>query len=185
MKSGLFMLAGCFSCNLLSHGQADSIPRHIYLKTVITDIRSQSHQGYFNSITDSAVEFSAVKSLTYAYPIGSPNLSRIAVPDIESVSVKRRGSAGRGAGFGALIGAGLGTLIGYATYKNPAPNNTWDLGPGFDALGGACIGALSGSAIGLTIGLTAKKTFIIKGRQDKYRYMQSKLRQRLIRTMAR
>lgn len=179
MKSRLVILVGCISCNLFSYGKTDSIPRHIYLKTIITDIRGQLYQGYLNAITDSAVEFTSDKSLTYTYPIGSPYVSRIAIPDIERISFKRRHSAIRGAGFGGWAGAAVGAMIGYSGYKEPLPYVWLDFGPGLDAFAGGFLGALSGGAIGLVIGLTAQKTFVINGEDEKYRLMQDNLHRRL------
>ncbi len=96
---------------------------------------------------------------------------------IKSVRVGRSKQAGKGLAIGVLAGSVGGALIGYATYDD-SPNDWFDFGPGFNALGGAIIGTLIGGLTGLVVTL-APARYTIDGNRNNYKAMQLKFYKRL------
>jgi hypothetical protein len=96
--------------------------------------------------------------------------------NISQVTIKRKGSVGRGILIGSLSGMFVGGVIGYISYK---PVNCegailcFDFGPGTDAAAGASVGTLAGAAIGAIVGSLAKKTWTIGGKKNQFNAMKT------------
>ena len=81
--------------------------------------------------------------------------------EILAISIRRKGSVGRGAAIGAGTGAVVGALVGVASYEPPhCPPGPWfcvDFGPGIEAAGGAMLGIVVGSLVGGMVGSGSKE----------------------------
>lgn len=175
----VFTLA--FSLLFLIAISSDSIPlRRISYKTELVTVDGEIQKGYLSHLNDSTFYISDVPVL-----FGSPdqrNKNRFSYPVIAQVSLRPKGSVGRGILFGALGGAAIGALIGLVTYQEPdCELGSWvciDFGPGFSALGGGIIGTFGGGLIGGIAGASAKKTFSIGGKKEKFDAMKMSVLER-------
>lgn len=143
-------------------------------------MEGEIHKGYLSHLNDSTFYISVVPVL-----FGAPdqrNKNRFSYPAIAQVILKRKGNVGKGILLGTLSGAAIGAIIGLVTYQEPdCGPGTWfclDFGPGFSALGGGIIGAFGGGLIGGIAGASAKKTFSIGGKKEKYDAMKMSVLER-------
>ena len=103
----------------------------------------------------------------------NPSYKTYNYTDLEKISVWRYKSNRRRSGYWALIGVGAGALIGLVTY-NGNKTDTYNLGVGASAIGGALLGGLSGVIIGVIIG-PPKLKFNINGNKTKFNDMRNRV----------
>jgi hypothetical protein len=102
-------------------------------------------------------------------------------PNIEYVTMKRKGSLGRGMLFGGLIGIGGGILAGFIEGDDPPCEGwfCWDYTAGEKAtIYGVGFG-LIGIVAGAVIGTVARKKFIIGGSRQKFQEMKPTVLQKV------
>jgi len=123
----------------------------------------------------------------------------IPAENIRSFSLRRKNSALRGALIGFGIGAVAGIVIGLASgddpvmeYPDPATdplglgtfgtalNNAFAMTAEEKAIGGGIGLGATGAIIGTIIGAVAKKKFIIGGKKEKFRDLQSEIMMKLV-----
>ena len=141
-------------------------------------------KGYLININDSAV-FLSKKPLPLNFNIPyTETASTINYSSISSISLKRKGSVGRGALFGALSGFALGTIIAVADGDDPyippeqdffGIGNAFRLNTGEKIFVYGLSSATSGVLIGLVVGALTKKKFTINGQKEGLKRMRTKL----------
>ena len=119
-------------------------------------------KGWLLSVTDSSVNVLIT---------GRPDRDTAVVfRDIDRVSVRRKGSPGKGFVVGFSAGTVVGGLVGYASYSPPDCDGSFfcfDFGPGMSAMGGAVTGGFGAGLVGLVSGFTYKR-FVISGDRIKF-----------------
>ena len=121
---------------------------------------------------------------------------QIPAENIQSFSIKRKNSVGRGALIGFAVGAATGILVGLASGNDPVYNepvydpftavavgfhNMFAMTAGEKALAGGIGLGLSGAIIGGITGALVKKKFIIGGKKETFRDLQSEIMNKLVR----
>ncbi|HYJ39110.1 MAG TPA: hypothetical protein VEV87_10855 [Chitinophagaceae bacterium] len=172
MKQISFLIGFTFLL-VSSFAQDSRTPKRVTFRLAITDNIQRVDYGYLAALADSGIVM--LKSpVVFDHALANANTSVISYQNLSEVSIKRKGSVGRGILIGGLSGMFLGGVIGYISYK---PTNCqdaiicFDFGPGTDAAAGASLGTVAGAAIGGIVGALAKKRFIIGGKRDKFQQM--------------
>jgi hypothetical protein len=155
-----------------------------YRKTVAFKVRINTNadapitKGYLYSIYDTSVYISEKPVFFKGYTSDQQGLRKISYNDISKITLRRKGSTGRGMWIGALSGAGIGVIGGLASGDDRSNSNSWCI-PCFSAGEKAAVfGILSGLAgfgVGTVVGSVAKKTFIIKNDKEKFNEFKRKL----------
>ncbi|HKO82317.1 MAG TPA: hypothetical protein VJU78_18035, partial [Chitinophagaceae bacterium] len=180
------LLIICLFTLFVSQAQPDSTSgkKHktfnISIKTLNSKIR-----GRLYAINDSQLVL--VKSFNHH--------QYVSAEDIRSFSVQRKKNTLKGALIGFGIGAVTGIIAGFASGDDPVYNepvydpfsaivvginNAFAMTAGEKALwGGIGLGA-SGAIIGTVVGALAKKKFIIGGKKEKFRDLQSEIMMKLV-----
>jgi membrane associated rhomboid family serine protease len=139
----------------------------------------QMSKGYLAMITDSVLYVSASPVPVNLMSINPAFLKPFDYGSINTVSLRRKGSIGRGLWKGALIGTVIGVIAGLAS-GNDDPNKDWfAMTAGEKAFGLGITGAVGGGLIGTIIGAVARKKFIINGKKEKFREMQLSVLERI------
>jgi len=158
-----------------TYAQEQRKPKRMTLKLTLVDSILRVEHGYLAAMADSGLVM--VKSpVVFDQQLSTSPSNLIPYQNISVVTVRRKGSVGRGILIGGLSGLFLGGVIGYASYKPVNCEGAWfcmDFGPGYDAAAGASIGTLAGAAIGGIIGALARKTWIIGGTRNRFDHMKS------------
>jgi hypothetical protein len=156
-------------------------------KKFLTSVKTQDNRvinGSVYAVTDS--QLILIKSSGARYSIPAEN--------IQSFTLRRKGSVGRGALIGFCAGALTGVIIGLASgddkIQGPSDNDPWGIGAavsnafamtaGEKAVAGGILLGSTGAVVGMLIGAIAKKKFIIGGRKQKFRDLQAELMTRLV-----
>ena len=156
-----------------SFSQEGRQPKRITLKVSVVDSIQRVDYGYLAGLADSGIVMTKAPVI-FDHSLKGTNANTIAYQNLSQVTIKRKGSVGRGILFGAIGGMFVGGLVGYISYK---PMNCqdalicWDFGPGYDAAAGASLGTLAGGIAGGIIGALARKTFIIGGKRNKFEHL--------------
>ena len=162
------LLVSCFA-------QEGRTPKRVTMKLSVMDSVRRVDFGYLAAMSDSGIVMLKTP-VVFDHSIASSNMNIIPYQNLTEVSIKRKGSVGKGILIGGLSGMVLGGIIGYISYK---PTNCegalicFDFGPGTDAAAGASVGTLAGAAIGGIVGALAKKRFIIGGKKEKFQQMKT------------
>jgi hypothetical protein len=117
------------------------------------------YDHYLVEIQDSAILVSPKAVPFNMYTGATGSLKYLAVSDIESIALRRKGSAGRGALTGGLIGVGLGIIIGLASGDDKP--GWFSMSAGDKALALGMLMGGSGSMIGLVSGAMIHRKFHI------------------------
>lgn len=162
----------------------DSIPKKKILHVTVRDMGLKNSEGYLQHMDDSTIYLSA-RPVMYG---GAAYAEKISYANMSQLYIKRKGSAGRGALYGAASGAALGALIGFISGSDkavPPEEDFFGLGnmfrftAGEKALFGSVMLGSSGAIIGLVAGALAKKKFIIRGKRENFSRMQKHTLDRL------
>jgi hypothetical protein len=140
-------------------------------KSNIYEVKIRSDNGvlydhYLAEVQDSSILVSKAPVAYKNYPGGPGSLIYIGVSEIESISLQRKGSTGRGALYGALIGVGAGVIIGLA-----AGGTRW-FSTGAVAVGSGFLMGGVGAIVGVVTGSLARANYYIG--KDKNRLRQLK-----------
>ena len=108
---------------------------------------------------------------------GNRSLRHFTYSDIESIDIRRKGSAGRGALAGFLIGAGFGIITGLASGDDKGEMLAFSAGEKAIALGLTAGGI--GALIGLLVGGLAHKKFYINRKKERLKEMNTTLLERI------
>jgi hypothetical protein len=155
-------------------------------------------KGWLYKIDDEKIYLlpASNKSLK-SFSLGSAELNNGMIPlqvsEIQTLSLQKKGAAGRGALLGLGIGALTGVIIGFAEGDDPVTPYTGTFGDIFIAVGNAFAmtaeekAVANGLAMGVTgaltgylIGKLTKKKFIIGGKKEVYRDLSGELTKRLL-----
>ncbi len=184
----LSILTICLFTIIVINAQSDSILAGKKQKSFTATIRTMDNRmikGNFYSVNDSQLVM--VKS--------SNNHRYIPAENIKSFSLHRKNSALRGALIGFGIGAVTGIITGLASGDDPVYNE-----PVYDPFSAIAVGisnsfamtaeekavwgglglGVTGAAIGAIVGAVAKKKFIIGGKKEKFRDLQSEIMTKLV-----
>jgi hypothetical protein len=166
---------------------SDSIPaKTIVYKAVAYTADGKYNRGYLVDINDSTLSLAA-KPL----PFGVDNLKdpqNHSYATLSYVQIKRKGSVGRGALYGALAGITVGVLSGLISGDDPhvpPEQDFFGLGEalrmtaGEKALAGGIGLGICGTITGAIIGAIAKKKFIINGHKEKFTDMKTSILDRV------
>ncbi len=165
------------------------VKHRIYKATVTTESSNSAAKSYLASVSDSSIFISSNGTSFKGYGASNTNYSKIDYNNLAQVRLRRKGSTGRGALKGAIIGLSIGVIAGFISGDDPPcpndPNDFWGIGRGLcefgrttasqKALLGGVAGAFGGGVVGVLVGAFAHKTFIIGGRKEKFDAMKSKL----------
>jgi hypothetical protein len=121
---------------------------------------------------------------------------QIPAENIQSFTLKRKNSVGRGALIGFGIGAATGIIIGLASGDDPvynepvndpfsgifvSVNNAFAMSAGEKAVAGGLGLGLTGAIIGSITGALSKQKFIMGGKKETFRDLQSEIMKKLVR----
>ena len=187
MKKLSFLIAYLFTL-FVSQAQSDtiSVKKPKTYNVSIKTVNNKMIRGKFYAVNDSQLVL--VKS--------NNNHQYIPAENIRSFSAQRKNSALRGALIGFGIGAVTGIITGLASGDDPVYNE-----PVYDPFSAIVVGlnnafamtaqekavmgglglGISGAVIGAVVGAVAKKTFIIGGKKEKFRDLQSEIMMKLVR----
>lgn len=134
-----------------------------YLKASVSQSNKKTSNLYLADVNDTAV-FLTADPARFRQPFMTTN--NIAYQNLQVISVHRRGSFGRGALTGGLIGGlSVGAIAAASTQCHDCS------GPGVRGLafvGGAIVGGFIGGLIGGIIGGSTERRFIIGGDKQKF-----------------
>jgi hypothetical protein len=174
MKQASFLLS-LLVVLVAANAQETRTAKRMTLKLSVIDSIKRVDFGYLAAMADSGIVM--VKGpVVFDHSLASTNVNTINYQNISKMTIKRKGSVGRGILFGALGGMLVGGIAGYISYKPVDCKNSvicFDFGPGTDAAAGASAGLLAGGAIGGIIGALAKKTFVIGGKKNRFDEMKT------------
>lgn len=151
--------------------------RKMILVTDITDTNRNILTGYLHSVTDTGINIMDVKKPVYS-KLENMRLYKVDPGMIRVVTMKKSRQALKGAALGMLAGAIAGAIVGLASYRDTSPDDLFDFGPAFDAVGGGGIGMLIGGVTGLAIGIHPKK-YKVNGDRNNYKRMQLRFYDRI------
>ena len=193
----LSFLTACLLAFFILHAQQDSTNSGKKPKIFVTSIRTVDNKiikGRIYAINDSQVVLAkSVKDFSNPLPVNDQQF--IPAENIKSFSVKKKNSVLKGALIGFGAGAVAGIVIGFASGDDPvntepvydpfsaaivAFSNSFAMTAGEKAVGGGLALGVSGAIVGTIIGALAKKKFIIGGKKEKFRDLQSEIMMKLI-----
>jgi hypothetical protein len=204
-KFFIFLIAICIVTN--ANGQQKDIndstklkPR-IYKANLLTYNSKEYIRGYLANLSDSVMYLSQSPLL---FGSGKPDdhLSDYSYNNLEKVVIQRKGSVGRGAWKGALIGLGAGVITGFVLGNDPPvtpPSGSYELVQGLAVAVGYALaeefrttafqkaiflgvaGAGTGCLIGVIVGGITHKKFLIGRNQQKYGSMRESIFKKLFR----
>ena len=179
----IYVLTFFVSKSQPENGSAKKVkPFNVY----ITTVDNKSITATLRGANDSLLLVTGSKGIQWQIP----------AENIQSFSIKRKNSAARGALIGFAIGAATGILVGLASGDDPVYNepvydpftavavglnNMFAMTAGEKALAGGIGLGLSGAIIGSITGALVKKKFIIGGRKETFRDLQSEIMNKLVR----
>jgi hypothetical protein len=184
-----------------SFAQSEALPVTQELRKVKQPSRAyvqtpakQKIKGWLYACNDSQVVL--VRSLKdLSTPEFETSIIRIPIEQINQVSLRKKNSILNGALIGFGAGVLTGVIIGFASgddQKMPVDNvdpisgmfgslyNAFTMTAGEKALYGGMAMGVAGTITGIIIGSVAKKKFIIGGKKQTYRDLQSELMMRLV-----
>ncbi|MCU7550829.1 hypothetical protein OCK74_17045 [Chitinophagaceae bacterium LB-8] len=169
MKAIIIVAFALFSLHAIS---SDSIPHQpLTYKSKLVTLYDRTCMGYLSNLTDSKIYISN-NQISYGE---HPNLNaqkKFSYTEMSQVSLRQKGSIGRGILIGTISGSLFGAFVGLIAYQKPnCGTGAWvciDLGPSYSALGGGIVGALTGALIGGIIGATNKKVSALHEKKEKH-----------------
>lgn len=196
----LISTTALFLSVLFAGAQSDSIPGTKELKVIYARIETINGEKISGEIT--AFDTNRIYVIKTPAKLKSKNISEafsgpISYDRMQTVTIKRKNSALRGALIGFGIGAATGVIIGLAGGSDPvypdipvnqdplgsiivSINNAFAMTAGEKALyGGLGLGS-AGAITGAIIGAIAKKKFILGGNKENSRNLQADLMRRLV-----
>jgi hypothetical protein len=159
----LFLLLVLF-LTFSGYAQSDSLKQRTILVNV--SARNQNFNNYYlQGVGDTVISVSK-KSVNYGAAL-QPTTD-ISYRDINVITYRRKGAAGRSLLLGAGIGVLTGVAIGFASGDDP-PSNWFSLTAGDKALVGGLLLGVTGTVVGAIVGLISTKRFTIARDPDNFR----------------
>ena len=162
MKAMIFLMSLAVFIAALHPGYAQKRKKGTY-KLWVERINREPVEGRLLELKDSTV-------LVGWWETGT--VEEISVSEVKRMKFRRKGAIGKGAGIGAGAGLALGLITGFADGDDE---------PGWfsstaeqKALGGSILLTPVGAAIGAVVG-SARKKFVIEGRQDNYEKLKTEM----------
>ncbi len=155
------------------------LKNRIYKASIITFGSKKTYFGYLANLSDSNLYLSQ-SPLRFGSVKPNDHFSDYSYGHLEKVGIQRKGSAGRGALYGALTGLFLGAITGAA--GSGGGSNFEVVTPGQAIAGGGIIGAAAGALIGAIIGGLAHEKFIIGGNKQKFDSMRESILRKLMKS---
>ena len=176
--SFLFLITETFSQTLSDSASKDKVNESLHLKPRIykTNIliydKSEFIKGYLDNLSDSGLELSS-SPVFLSLEKKNNALSAYNYDQLRQVTIRRKGSTGRGVSYGALIGVGVGAVAGLALGNDPSGWLAYTAEE--KALEGSIIALPVGALIGAIIGAVAHKTFMVGGGKNEYKAMRESI----------
>lgn len=175
----LFTICICKSSNAQDNSVNDTLALKpgIYKTNILTYDKSKFIKGYLVNLSDSGLELSSysaglsLEKKNNLQPVYNYN-------HLREVTIRRKGSTGRGVAYGAVIGLFAGAIAGLASGDDPPGWFSFTAGQKAISLG-LVVGMPAGALIGAIIGATAHKKFIIDGNKNKYDIMRKSIFKKL------
>jgi hypothetical protein len=153
---------------------ADSTPlQHKRYKTTIVTNTTGKVNGYFYSIDDTAISLTSAPFPKRGLAYGVATINKYEFQDLKTVQFRRKGSIGRGAVYGGLIGLSSGALAGLAS--KPQSSGFLTFSRRDQAIIFGTLGAVQGLIAGLIVGAFGHKVFRINGRKERYNEMKTQI----------
>lgn len=171
----IVLICNCFSQETFST-DSNTYKKRIYKATVLNNKKLVA-QNYLLNITDSTVVLSASPLPFNSLTMTNASIKQFGYPEIESVVLKRKGSVGRGALSGLLIGGGIGAIAGLALGDDT--EGWFRLSAGDKAAALGLFGGLTGALTGALVGALTHHKFIINYKRENLREMDRTLLEKL------
>ena len=177
--SFLFLITETFSQTLSDSASKDKMNDSLHLKpriyktNILTYDKSEFIKGYLVNLSDSGLELSS-SPIRLSLEKKNNLQSVYNYDQLRQVTIRRKGSTARGAGYGALIGLGFGAVAGLISGDDP-PDNWFAFTAGQKAIAYGVLGIPVGAFVGLIVGTVSHKTFIIGGNKNKYKAMRESI----------
>lgn len=170
---------------------SDSIPKKKIYKVMVTTASNAIFQGYLKDFRNDHLVYTKKEEQFGASALSTDKF--ILYNELASVKLKRKGSVGRGALYGGIIGLATGALIGFIEGDDKITPYSGDplvdifigLGNAFAMTAGEKavtygLAAGGGGAIaGVIFGAVARKKFIIGSNRNKFDSMKTDVLQRV------
>jgi hypothetical protein len=200
MKHQLFILL-LIGCTVSSMGQTDTAAmqkRQVPSMAIIHTMDGKRIKGWFYRINDDSIYLlptgKKMSRATFLNTDIDKNNYAYSISGINRISLQKRNAALKGTLIGLGAGVVTGLVIGFASGDDPiqpytgnpfedffiALNNSFAMTAGEKAVAGGLTLGATGALTGFIIGKLAKKKFIIGGKKEAYRDLQSDLMKRLI-----
>lgn len=169
MKRFLFFAHFFMTVNVFAQQGPLSESNKVY-KMELNKTASSKLDGYIKNITDSLLYYTTQKCmLGSAISLGDPAIS---YADIQSIRLKRKGGAGRGALIGCGIGFASGFIVGLA--HGDDPKGSWfSMSASEKGIALGLLGAAGGTMIGLVVGALSSNRFDIRSQKANFMSLQT------------
>ncbi|MBS1948611.1 MAG: hypothetical protein JST47_12670 [Bacteroidetes bacterium] len=157
----------------------DSIPeKKTFFRAKVFTLNAESHSGYLYAISDSALFLSNSKQPLCFYGAFKGSSLKFDYSDIEALKLHKKGKIWKPVVVGAVTGMVIGAVIGFAGGDDPKGSLFYTSAGDKALFAGTALG-LAGGVTGLIIGLAANKTFVLKGKKERYNQMRNALMTKL------
>jgi hypothetical protein len=172
----LTFLLPAFSQPMLAQDSLSQKP--IIRSAKITTLNGQTSTGYFYAMTNSTLLISTQKEPLRWYDTANKGMQRFDYKDLGKAEIYKKGQVGRSLLTGLLIGGAVGALLGLAS-GDDSKDEFLAFTAGEKALALGVVGGSLGAITGLILGLSAHKTFVIRGKKENYDRMRTKMMKKL------
>ena len=135
--------------------------------------------GYVYALSDTALLLSRSKRFPDLYDTAAhEGIQNFSYHDLRYVTVHKSGGTARSVLLGLCIGAATGAIIGYVSGDDPT-DQWFALTASQKAFAVGTFGGIVGALTGLIVGVAGHRTFVIKGKKEKFDYMSRRLAARI------
>src|SRR5262245_59567221 len=99
-----------------SMAQSNRVAKRVTFKVSIMDSIQRVDYGYLAALADSGIVM-LTSPVVFDHSIANANTNTISYQNLSEVTIRRKGSVGRGILIGSLTGMFLGGVVGYISYK--------------------------------------------------------------------
>ncbi len=171
----LFLICICKSGNaqeITGNDSLDLKPK-IYKANILIYSNKEIIKGYVANLSDTGLALSSSPVQLSLEKKNNPVPPFYNYDQLRQVTIQRKGSVGRGAAYGALIGIGVGVITGLVS-GNDSPG-WFSLTAGQKAIRFGVMGIPVGALAGVLLGETIHKKFIIGGNKKKFEIMRQNI----------
>lgn len=152
----------------------------------IRAVQSTTTTGYLSAISDSALFISSTSVSFNPLTSFVTQDRQVDYENLREVYLSRKGSAVRGLVTGAVVGAVSGAIIGLASGDDYKKNDGgWCLfcmTTGQKVVGYGILFGTTGSLVGVVVGATARKKFIINGNRNRLQDIRNEVMRKIAKT---